>query len=118
MPERGHRSASQAACAPDAGSNLSRFWLDAHPRIVSHGDHHLHDRVQVLQPRRTAERLAAHIDVVGYRVVAAVDCIGEGVQSVGEIEFVPHHFAIVVCISELSMHTRVRPKAVREQLRV
>ena len=71
-----------------------------------------------MQPRRTAERLEAHIDVVGYRVVADVDCSGEGVQPIRKVELVPHHFAIVVCVSELSMHTRVKPKAVREQLRV
>jgi hypothetical protein len=88
------------------------------PRIFSRGDHLLHDRVQILQPRRTAERLAAHLDVVGYRVVADVNCLGEGVQPVREVELVPRHFAIVVCISELSMHTRVKPKAVYEQLRM
>jgi hypothetical protein len=56
-----------------------------------------------LQPRRTAERLAAHIDVVGYRVVAEVDCSGEGVQPVREVELVPHYFAIVVRISECAI---------------
>ena len=71
--------------------------------------------MQILQPRRTAERLAAYIDVVGYRVVTEVDCIGEGVQPVREVELVPRHFAIAVCISELSMHARVKPKAVCEQ---
>ena len=71
-----------------------------------------------MQPRRTAEGLAAHIDVVGYRVVADVDCGGEGVQPIRKVELVPHHCAIVVCIGELSMHARVKPKAVREQLRV
>jgi hypothetical protein len=74
--------------------------------------------VQILQPRRTAERLATQIDVVGYRVVADIDCSGEGVQPVRQVELVPRHFVIAVCISELSMHTRVKPKAIREQLRV
>jgi hypothetical protein len=88
------------------------------PRIVSRSDHLLHDRVQILQPSRTAERLAAHIDVVGYRVVAEVDCGGEGAQPIREVELVPRHFAIVVCVREFSMHMRVKPKAVRKQLRV
>ena len=35
-----------------------------------------------------------------------------------EAELVPRHFVVVVCVSELSMHARVKPKAVREQLRV
>ena len=47
------------------------------PRIFSLGHLPLHDRVQILQPRRTDERLVAHIDVAGYRVVAEVDRIGE-----------------------------------------
>ena len=68
-----------------------------------------------LDAGRSSHRL---IDVVGYRVVADVDRSGEGVQPGREVELVPHHFAIVVCISELSMHMRVKPKAVREQLRV
>jgi hypothetical protein len=88
------------------------------PRIFSRGDHLLRDWVQILQHRRTAEHFAAHIDVVGYRVVAQVCCISEGMQPVRKVELVPHHFAIAICISELSMDTRVKPKAVREQLRV
>ena len=92
--------------ATSAASGRTRI-----PRIFSRGDHLLHDGVQILQPRRTAERRAAHIDVVGYRVVAEVGCIGEGVQPVREVELVPHHFAIAVCISELSVHACMRPKA-------
>ena len=87
------------------------------PRIFSRGDL-LHDRVHILPPRRTAERLEAHFDVVGYCVVADVDCSGEGVQPVREVELVPRHFVIAVCISELSVHACMKPKAVREQLRV
>jgi hypothetical protein len=82
------------------------------PSIFALGDHLLHDWVQILQPRRTAERLAAQIDVVGYRIVAEVDRIGEGVQSVGEIKLVPHHFTIVVRVGELSMRARVSPKVI------
>ena len=74
--------------------------------------------MQILQPRRTTERLAAHIDVVGNCVVSKSGCIGEGVQPVREVDLVPHHFAIVVRISELSMHAREKPKAVGEQSRM
>jgi hypothetical protein len=83
--------------------------------MFSGGNHILHDRVQVLQLRRRSEHHVPYADVVGYCVVAEVDCIGEGVQPVREVELVPRHFAIAVCIRELSMHTRVKPKAVREQ---
>ena len=82
MPARGRRSDCRSL-----GRTPARI-----PRIFSLGDHLLHDRVQILQPRRTAERLAAHIDVVGYRVVAEVDRIGEGVQPVRKVELVPRHF--------------------------
>ena len=86
------------------------------PRIFSLGDRLLHGRVQILQPSRTSERLAAHINVIGYRVVTEVDCIGEGVQrSARSSSF---RATSPYCISELSMHTRVKPKAVCEQLRV
>ena len=78
----------------------------------------LHDRVQILQPCRTDERLVTHIDVVGYGVVAVVDRIGERVQPVRKVALVARHFTIAVCVSELSMHTREKPKAVGEQLRV
>ena len=88
------------------------------PRIFSLGDRLLHDWVQILQPRCTAERLAAEIDVIRYRVVAEVDCIGEGAQSVGEIKLVPHHFTIVVRVGELSMHARVSPKVGGKQWRM
>ena len=71
--------------------------------------------MHILQPRRTAERLAAHFGVVGYRVLADVDCTGEGVQPVREVELLPRHFAIAVFITELGMHTLVKPKTVREQ---
>jgi hypothetical protein len=51
-------------------------------------------------------------------VVAALDRTSEGAQPVGTIELVLRHFAIVVCVRELSMHLRVKPKVVRKQLRV
>ena len=74
--------------------------------------------MQILQPRRTAERLAAHINVVGYRVVAEVDRIGKGGQPFRKAELVPRHFRIAVCGGKFGMNARVRPNAVREQLRV
>jgi hypothetical protein len=50
-------------------------------------EHHLlHDRVQILQPRRATERLAAHIGGVGYRVISAFDRSGEDVQTIRKIE--------------------------------
>jgi hypothetical protein len=88
------------------------------PRTFALGHLPLHDRVQILQPRRTDERLVAHIDVVGYGVVAEVDRIGERLQPVRKVALVARHFTIAVCVSELSMHTRVKAKALGEQLRV
>jgi hypothetical protein len=68
-----------------------------------------------LQPRRTAERRSADIEVVGYRIVAKVDRIGEGMQPVRKVEFILHYFTIVIHVCELGMHTCVTPKAVRKQ---
>ena len=51
-------------------------------------------------------------------VVAEVDRIGEGAQPIRQVALVARYFAIAVCVSELSMHTREKPKAVGEQLRV
>ena len=65
-------TASSACCGNSAAE--ARI-----PRIFSLDDHLLHDRVQILQPRRTAERLAAHIAIVRYRVVAELDRSCEGV---------------------------------------
>ena len=39
-------------------------------------------------------------------------------EPVGKIELVLRYFAILVCVSEFSMHARVRPNAVREQFGV
>ena len=47
--------------------------------MFSLSDQVLHDWVQIQQPRRAAEGLAAHIGVAGYRMVAKLDRIGEGV---------------------------------------
>ena len=73
------------------------------------GDHLLHDRVEILQPSRTAKRLTAHVVVVGYHSIAQLDRVGEGVQSVRKGEFVPGYLTIAICISKFSMHTGVRP---------
>src|SRR5215471_7069742 len=70
------------------------------PRIFLFGDHLLHDRVQVLQLRRTAERLAAHPGVVGDQVIPQLDRSCEGVHSVREVELIPHNLSVVVCVSE------------------
>ena len=61
-------------CGNSAASALGRI-----PHIFSLGDLSLHDRVQILQPSRAAERLTAHIAIVGYRIVPELNCIGEGV---------------------------------------
>src|SRR4051794_1527439 len=71
--------------------------------------------MQILQPSRTAECLAAYIRVVGYRVVAEVDRVGEGGQPVREVELGPRHFRIAVCVGKFGMHARVRPNAARER---
>jgi len=86
------------------------------PRIFSLGDRLLHDRMQILQRRRATERLATHVEIVRYRIVAALDRIGEAVQPVGKAEFAPCHVTVLVCVGEFSMHTCVRPKAVPKQL--
>jgi hypothetical protein len=49
------------------------------PRIFSLDNCLLHDRVQLLQPCCTAERLAAHIAIVRYRVVPELNRSCEGV---------------------------------------
>ena len=61
------------------------------PRIFSLSDRLLHDRMQILQRRRATERLATHVEIVRYRIVAALDRIGEAVQPVGKAEFVTIH---------------------------
>ena len=86
------------------------------PRIFSLSDRLLHDRMQILQRRRATERLATHVEVARYRIVAALDRIGEAVQPVGKAEFAPCHVTVLVCVGEFSMHTCVRPKAVPKQL--
>jgi hypothetical protein len=70
--------------------------------------------VQILQPRRAAERLADHTEVVGYRVVAKLDRIGKGAQPTCKVELIPRHFTIVVCVSEFGMNAGVKPKAIRK----
>jgi hypothetical protein len=45
--------------------------------ILSLDDLSLHDRVQILQPGCTPERLTAHVEIVRDRVVAQVNRIGE-----------------------------------------
>ena len=77
-----------------ATSNASARWHI--PRTFALGHLPLRDRVQILQPRRTDERLVAHIDVAGYRVVAEVDRIGERVQPVCKVALVARHFTIAV----------------------
>jgi hypothetical protein len=118
MPGRGHRSASRRPALPDAVATSAAAGRPRTLRVVSLGDSLLHDRVQILQPCRIAERLAAHIRVVGYRVVVEIDRIGKGGQPVCEVELVPRHFRIAICVSKFGMHARMRPNAVREQSRV
>ena len=72
--------------------------------------------MQILQRRRATERLAAHVEIVRYRIVAALDRIGEGVQPISKAELAPCHFTVLVCVGEFSMHICVRPKAVPKQL--
>ena len=103
MPARGRRGL--------AASARTRI-----PRIFSLSDRLLHDRMQILQRRRATERLAAHVEVVRYPVIAALDRIGEAVQPVSKTELAPCHVTVLVCVGEFSMHTCVRPKAVPKQL--
>ena len=78
------------------------------------GNHTLHDRVQVLQPRGAAERLAAYIGIARYCVVAEFNRVGEAVQPVRKAELASHHFTVLVSASKLGMHTRVGAKAVHK----